>query len=93
MRMSREQINTSYPNQWVGIRDVQYENGTRHIMSADVVYTDRTASEIAEMTIRGEDIQPLFTTPDSCFPLGFQIGSANRYAYRQNRLSPNHRYR
>lgn len=75
MRMTREQINTTYPNRWIGIRDVQYEAGTRHIISADVICIDKTASEIAKMTIDGEDVQPLFTTPDQCFPLGFQIGA------------------
>lgn len=75
MVMTREQMNREYPNQWIGIRDVNYEGGSRRMISADVVYTDRTASELAMMSINGEDVQPLFTTPDQCFQLGFQVGT------------------
>jgi hypothetical protein len=37
------------------------------------VYTDKTASELGMMSLRGESVQPLFTTPDDVFPLGFHI--------------------
>ncbi|MBR1636101.1 MAG: hypothetical protein IJ682_13740 [Lachnospiraceae bacterium] len=74
MRMTRTQMNHDYPNQWLGIRKIEYDPRTHRVLSADVVYTDCTASELAMMSLDGDDVQPLYTTPDRCFQLGFQIG-------------------
>ena len=68
--MTREQMNKQYPNRWLGIRDVQYDENSHKMLSADVVYTDKTASDIALMAVAGENIQPLYTTPDTSFHVG-----------------------
>lgn len=61
-----------YPNQWLGINNIEYKDSSkREIKSANVVYTDKTASELGLMTLHGDNIQPYFTTPDDTFQLGF----------------------
>ncbi|MBD5508810.1 MAG: hypothetical protein HDR05_12405 [Lachnospiraceae bacterium] len=70
-RLTREQMEKKYPNTWLGINNIKYQNDNGvTIESADVVYTDKTASELGLMVLQGEDIQPLFTTPDEAFQLG-----------------------
>ncbi|MCR5323395.1 MAG: hypothetical protein K6E85_09020 [Lachnospiraceae bacterium] len=64
-----QEIKDIYPNMWIGISNVEY--GADHsIIAADVVYTDKTASELGLMSLNGQDIEPFFTTPDNVFQLG-----------------------
>ena len=65
-RLTRKQMADRYPNQWLGIRNIEYKG--REIESAEV----RTASELGLMSLKGGDVQPFFTTPD----LVFQTGAA-----------------
>lgn len=69
-RLTRKQMADRYPNQWLGIRNIEYKG--REIESAEVIYINRTASELGLMSLKGEDVQPVFTTPD----LVFQTGAA-----------------
>lgn len=70
--LTREQMSIKYPNTWLGIDNIRYkDNNKTTIESADVVYTNKTASELGLLALQGEDIQPLFTTPDEVFQLGF----------------------
>lgn len=69
MQMTLQEMQTKYPNKWLGINGVIRDN-TRHILSANVVYTDKDASDIAILVLNGEDIQPFFTTPDDTFHVG-----------------------
>ena len=73
-RLTRKQMADKYPNQWLGIRNIEYKG--RKIESAEVVYTQRTASELGMLSLKGEDVQPLFTTPDMIFQLGV-VGEMN----------------
>lgn len=74
-RLTREQMSKKYPNTWLGLRNIKYQNDDGVTFeSAEVIYTDKTASELGIMALQGEDIQPLFTTPDEVFQLGF-LGS------------------
>lgn len=71
-RLTWEEIKEKYPNQWIGLRDVQYkDNDGITVESAEVVYTDKTKSELGMMAIKGEDIVPRYTTPDETWQLGF----------------------
>lgn len=73
--LTREQMSIKYPNTWLGINNIRYkDNNKTTIESADVVYTNKTASELGLLALQGEDIQPLFTTPDEVFQLGFLGG-------------------
>lgn len=74
-RLTRKQMADQYPNQWLGIRNIVYKG--REIESAEVIYTQKTASELGLFSLKGEDVQPLFTTPDTVFQLGI-AGGINR---------------
>lgn len=67
-RLTRKQMADKYPNQWLGIRNIVYRG--REIESAEVVYIEKSASELGLLSLKGEDVQPLFTTPDMIFQLG-----------------------
>lgn len=55
-RMTREQMAKQYPNQWLGLRNVQYKNDDGITLeSAEVIYTDKTRDELLEMQIGGKD--------------------------------------
>lgn len=70
-RLTKEQMEKKYPNQWLGINSIEY-NG-REIKSADILYRNKTASELGSMSLHGDNIQPYFTTPDNTFQLGILI--------------------
>ena len=73
-RLTREQMAEKYPNQWLGINNIEYNDSSKkEIKSVNVVYTDKTASELGLMALHGDNIQPYFTTPDDTFQLGFTI--------------------
>ena len=71
-RLTREQMAEKYPNQWLEINNIEYNDSSKkEIKSVNVVYTDKTASELGLMALHGDNIQPYFTTPDDTFQLGF----------------------
>ena len=70
-RLTKQQIEEKYPNQWLGIRNIEYKDVDNRVLeSAEVIYTDKTASELASMAINGDDIIPYHTDLDE-FPMGF----------------------
>ena len=69
-RMTWNEIQQAYPDQWVGLADVEYLNDDGvSIESAVVKYTDKTKSEFTRMMLDGEIISR-YTTPDHAFQLG-----------------------
>ena len=74
VRLTRQEMAEKYPNQWIGISNVEYKDmNSKEIISAEVVYTDKTASELGLMALNGENVQPLYTTPDNVYQLGFNL--------------------
>lgn len=74
-RLTREQMAKKYPNTWLGLNNIKYQSDDGVTLeSADVIYTSKTASELGLMALRGENIQPFYTTPDDVFQLGFLGG-------------------
>lgn len=69
MIMTLDEMRTKYPNTWLGIRDETRDEEGR-LMSAEVVFTDKTPDELAFMSIRNEGVKPYFTTPDNTFHVG-----------------------
>ncbi len=69
--LTREQMAEKYPNTWLGINNVKYQNNDGvTVESADVVYTDKTEDELLEMQIDGiEGIRGWYTNDDG-LPLG-----------------------
>ena len=69
-RMTWNEIQQAYPDQWVGLIDVKYLNDDGvSIESAIVKYTDKPKSELTRMMLDGEIISR-YTTPDHVFQLG-----------------------
>lgn len=69
-RMTWEEIQEKYPDQWVGLIDVEYElNNQASIKSAVVKYTDKTKGELTRLMLDGEIISR-YTTSDNIFQLG-----------------------
>ena len=63
-RLTRQQMAEKYPNQYLGISNIQYENNDGvTIKSAEVIYTDKSEEELLVMQISGiEDIMCWYTT-------------------------------
>lgn len=69
-RLAWEEIQQIYPDQWVGLVEVEYEpDNQASIKSAIVRYTDKTKAELTRMMLNGE-IVSRYTTPDNIFQLG-----------------------
>lgn len=69
MRMTVQEMAKKYPDRWIGISNVETsDNGS--VVSGEVVFTDRTASELAMMSIRNEGVRPHYTTPNNTFHVG-----------------------
>lgn len=69
-RMTWKEIQEKYPDQWVGLTDVEYVNDDGvSVESAVVKYTDKSKSELTRLAIKGE-IVSRYTTPDNIFQLG-----------------------
>lgn len=69
-RLTWEQIQEQYPDQWVGLSDVQYVNNDgASVESAVVKYADKTKSELTRLVLKGEIISR-HTNPDGHLQLG-----------------------
>ena len=69
-RLTWEQIQEQYPDQWVGLSDVQYmDNDGISVESAIVKYADKTKSELTRLVLKGEIISR-HTNPDGHLQLG-----------------------
>ena len=66
-RMTWQEIREKYPDQWVGLSEVERDGGS--IASAVVKYTDKTADELYEMQLSGQGVYTEYTTPET-FPYG-----------------------
>ncbi len=69
-RLTWEQIQEQYPNQWVGLSEVQYmDNDGVSVESAVVKYADKTKSELTRLVLKGEIISR-HTNPDGHLQFG-----------------------
>ena len=69
-RMTWDEIQKRFPDQWVGLVDVEwYSDNVATVKSAIVKYTDKSKDELTMMMLRGE-IDARYTTPDNLFQLG-----------------------
>jgi len=71
-RMTWEEIQEKYPDQWVGLIDVEYEpNNDATIKTAVVKYADKSKDELTMMQIQTNgEILGRYTTQDNIFQLG-----------------------
>lgn len=69
-RLTWKQIQEKYPDQWVGLADVRYQNDDGiSVKSAVVKYTDKTKSELTRLVLQGEIISR-HTNPEGHLQLG-----------------------
>ncbi|MBQ7066674.1 MAG: hypothetical protein IJN92_07615 [Lachnospiraceae bacterium] len=72
-RMTWEEIQKKYPDQWVGLVDVKYvDDDGISVESAVVKYTDKSKSDLTRLALKGEIISR-YTTPDNIFQMGMTV--------------------
>ena len=71
-RMTWKEIMTEYPDQWVGLVDVEHEkNNSSTIISAVVKHTGRSKNELTlEQIQTNGKMLARYTTPENTFQLG-----------------------
>ena len=66
-RMSWDEIQKRYPDQWVGLTDVERDGIT--VLSAIVKYSDKTKGELTMMQIDDDSLYSCYTCPDHLAPM------------------------
>ena len=71
-RLTWEEIQEKYPDQWVGLVEVEYEpDNDATIKTAIVKYTDKSKNELTRMQIHTNgNLLGIYTTPDHVFQMG-----------------------
>ncbi len=71
-RLTWKEIQENYPDQWVGLIDVVYEqDNDATIQSAIVKYIDKDKNELTKMQIESNGrVLARYTTPNNIFQLG-----------------------
>ena len=68
-RMTMEEIIAKYPDQWVGLVDVDWKDES-NVRSAVVKYTGLSVGELTRMQIKDQNIYSTYTTPNNLAPMG-----------------------
>jgi len=69
-RMTWDEIQKKYPDQWVGLVDVEWcSDNSATVKTAIVKYIDKSKDELTMMMLHGE-VDARYTTPDNLFQLG-----------------------
>lgn len=69
-RLTREQMQERYPNQWLGLVDVKYQDDDGITVESGVVkYANKTRSQLMRLEDRDEIVR-YCTRPDIWLPLG-----------------------
>ena len=73
MRLTCEEMALKYPDQWLGLKNPIYlDNDGVTLLSAEIIYTDKSCDKLLEMQIDGRDgIIGWYTTENS-----LQLGMA-----------------
>ena len=72
-RMTWEEIENTYPDKWVGLSQVEWEDEA-NVKSAVVAYVGDSGTEPLKKQVAGEDMYTIYTTPDNLCPLGILVG-------------------
>ena len=67
-RLTWDEIQKQYPDQWVGLSDVEWKGST--VISAIVKYIGKTKGELTMMQIDDDNLYSCYTHPDHLAPLG-----------------------
>ena len=69
-RMTWTEIKEKYPEHWIGLADIDWENGAT-VRSAVVKYVGMNSTELLEIKFDNEpDLVVRYTSPDSLGPMG-----------------------
>lgn len=68
-KMTWSEIVMKYPDQWVGLVDVDWKNES-NVRTAVVKYTDKTSDELAMMQLDDDNLYSVYTTPNNLGQLG-----------------------
>ena len=69
-RMTWAEIKEKYPEQWIGLVDIDWENGAT-VRSAVVKYVGKNSTELLEIKFDNEpELVVRYTSPDSLGPMG-----------------------
>ncbi|MBR3621909.1 MAG: hypothetical protein IKN43_00975 [Selenomonadaceae bacterium] len=72
-RMTWEEIEKTYPDSWVGLSKVDWEDGA-NVRSAVVLGSSETGDEFLSRQLDGEDVYTVYTSPNNLCPLGILAG-------------------
>ena len=73
-RMTWTEIKEKYPEQWIGLVDIDWENGAT-VRSAVVKYVGKNSTELLEIKFDNEpELVVRYTSPDSLGPMGIVGG-------------------
>ena len=68
-RLQWNEIQEKYPDQWVGLTDVEWSNAST-VKAAVVKYTDKSKDELLELQLDGDIQKSRYTTPNNIFSVG-----------------------
>jgi len=64
--MTWKEIQETYPDKWVGLTDVEWEEpGSPDVASAVVKYADKSGFDLIGMQIKDSNLYSVYTTPDN----------------------------
>jgi len=69
-RLTWEEIEKQYPDQWVGLSKVEWDGEAPNVRSAIVEYAGSSDDEPLARQIAGEDIFTTYTGADTMCPMG-----------------------
>ncbi len=69
-RLTREQMAEKYPNQWLGINNIEYDEDNTTLLKADVVIINKTKEELKSLQFSNTGIVAWGTYEDSGDALG-----------------------
>ena len=68
-KMTWEEIMEKYPDQWVGLTDVEWSNAST-VKAAVVKYAGKSKDEMLELQLEGDIQKSEYTTPNNVFSVG-----------------------
>ena len=68
-RLTWDEIAQKYPDQWVGLVDVDWEDES-NLRTAVVKYIDKSSTELALMQLEDDNLYSAYTTPNNLGQLG-----------------------
>lgn len=75
-RLTWDEIVKKYPDKWVGLSKINWDGEPPNVRSAVLIGASDSDDEFLERQLAGEDVQTVYTTPDSLCPLGILVSAS-----------------